>query len=70
MAWVIEKWSHAQVIESNPNLVNVAWTCEEDTIPGAKKSGAFEHTLDDAKSWADNKTDIETKILNEEGMDQ
>lgn len=66
MAWVIEDWI-IHNIRKGSNDITVDWTQENSADTMQKKTGSFAHTLDGDKTWAVNKTDIETKITANDG---
>lgn len=67
MAWVIEDWIISNVRKSS-NLVTVEWVQKNDGDATQKKRGSFTHTIDADKTDAVNRSDIDTKVLADEGV--
>jgi len=68
MAWVIEDYIYLNFRKSSRS-VEVHWTCNNSADTTEKKSGQFTFTLDNAGIIASGeKTEIETKITNEDGI--
>lgn len=70
MPWVTSEQNMA--FTGKADEVEIQWKKHDDAQPGESvvKCGQFTHTLDDAKTWAQNKADIDAKVASDEGLIQ
>lgn len=67
MVYGIRNWRYESSLAEG-HVLRIKWECVNPDAVGANKAGNFGHTLDGAKTWDANVTDIEKKIAAEEGM--
>lgn len=64
--WVTRDW-YASF--ETVDVIEVTWTREDSDSLGTRRSGKFQHTLDEGKSWLQNKQDVIAKVNAEEGLE-
>ena len=69
MSWVLDDYGYTHAENSDTaDDITVTWRKKDDAVIGAFKRGTFDHTLDGAKLWSQNKADVAARIAADEGL--